>query len=147
VPAVLLEVAPLAVVPEPAVELVDPEELLAGLAFVKMNDAPELDPDGVRDAVEPVVEPLVVPLVPVALPISPRCRQPTTVMVPLGLPDLAEVCVDPLVCGLLVCAAATAAHANPIANIAPALFIDASLFMNRRGGVLQESFATRRHLR
>ena len=79
VPAVLPAVPELVA---PAVPLVEPAAP-AGLAFVRMNDAPELDPDGVRDAVDPEVEPLVVPLVPVVLPVSPRCRQPTTVMVPL----------------------------------------------------------------
>ena len=65
-------------------------------------------------------------LVPVAPPISPRCRQPATVIVPLDDADLAVVWSDPLVCGLPLCAAATAAHANPIANIVPTRFIDAS---------------------
>jgi hypothetical protein len=77
------------VVPEvdPAVELepVDPYALddpPPVIAFVKMNDAPELDPDCERDAVVPDVEDPAVPDVPVALPESPRCRQPVTVIVP-----------------------------------------------------------------
>ena len=134
-PGELLAVEPaVPAVVDPAAEPVDvPGEPLPTVAFVKTNDAPELDPDGVRDAVEPdvdpLVAPLVVPVVPVALPMSPRCRQPTTVIVPVFSPDLGAVCVDPLVCGLPLCAAATAAHAKPIANTAPTLFIEASLFM------------------
>jgi hypothetical protein len=73
------------VVPDvlPAVEP-DVPELLDELAFVRMNDAPEPDPDWLRDAVEPVDDvPLVDPAVPVAPLMSPRCRHPVTVMVPL----------------------------------------------------------------
>jgi len=66
------------------VELVPEVELLPMLAFVKMNDAPAPDPEPVLDAVEPVVaDPLVAPVVPVVPPMSPRCRQPVTVIVPL----------------------------------------------------------------
>jgi hypothetical protein len=95
VPMVLLLPArdaaePLPVVPEvlPAVEpVVDPvadDEPEPMLAFVKMNDAPAPDPEPVLDAVEPVVaDPLVAPVVPVVPPMSPRCRQPVTVIVPL----------------------------------------------------------------
>jgi hypothetical protein len=72
---------------DPPVELVpddvDPLPPL-GVAFVKMNDAPDVDPDGDRDAVDPEVdEPPVLPDVPAVLPASPRCRHPTTVIVPV----------------------------------------------------------------
>ena len=86
VPAVEpLAVEPELVVPEPA-ELVDPGEPEPDPidAFVKMNDAPEPDPEPLLDVADPdAVEPLVDPVVPVAPPMSPRCRQPTTVIVPL----------------------------------------------------------------
>jgi len=111
------------------VELVPDVELLPMLAFVKMNDAPEPDPDGVRDAVEPdAVDPAADPVVPVVLLASPRCRQPTTVIVPL-CDDLAEDCD---VCGVASCAATNAAQANPIAKVTPTRFIYASLACYRR---------------
>jgi hypothetical protein len=113
----------LAVPDVPAVVLVplevEPDALLPGLAFVRMNDAALPDPDGVRDAVE--VDPPV-PLVPVTPPVSPRCRHPTTVIV-LSRDDFAPVWSGPSVAGGCVCAAASAPHANPIATIAPTRFI------------------------
>ncbi len=104
-----VELEPVELVPVDA----EPEPVVA---FVKMNDAPELDPDPLRDAVDP--------LVPVVLPASPRCRQPVTVIVPVWVPDREVVCRDGSV---LVCAATSAAHATLIANVAPTRFIYASL--------------------
>jgi hypothetical protein len=84
VPLVVPEV-PAAV--DPVVELVplDVEPvLLLEVAFVRMKDAPVPDPDCDRDAVDPaVVDPPVVPLVPVVPVMSPRCRHPTRVTVPV----------------------------------------------------------------
>src|SRR5690349_5848110 len=120
-------VEPLVVPPVvPAVEPpdVDPD-VLPMLAFVKMNDAPEPDPEPLRDAVEPDdVDPLVDPAVPVIPLASPRCKQPVTVMVPFCMPDLGVVCDELLVCGSLVCAATIAAQPKPIANAAPTRFIE-----------------------
>lgn len=129
VPAVEAVPAVLPVAELPVVEPAAEDELLPMLAFVKMNDAPEPDPDGVRDAVEPdAVEPAADPVVPVAPLASPRCRQPTTVIVPL-CDDLAEDCG---VCGVPSCAATSAAQAKPIAKVTPTRFIYASLACYRR---------------
>jgi hypothetical protein len=112
---------------EPAAEPAAPpgaaDEAGPMLAFVRMNDAPAPDPDPVRDAGDPGV---VEPVVPVAPPVSPRCRQPVTVMVSAE-PVLLGGCCELPVCGLLVCAATIAAHPKPMANATPALFIDASI--------------------
>jgi hypothetical protein len=67
---------------------------------------------------------------------SPRCRQPVTVMVPACEPDLGVVCGVLLVCGA-VCAAAIAAHATPIAKIAPTRFIESSRFIQSTPRALQ----------
>jgi hypothetical protein len=122
---VVPEVDPAELAVEP-VALEDPDP--AVLAFVRMNDALAPGSEPVRDAVVPaVVDPLVDPVVPVAPLMSPRCRQPVTVIVlPCAL-LLVGGC-ELLVCGLLVCAATIAAHPKPIANAAPTRFIDASLF-------------------
>jgi len=106
----------------PAVEpVVDPAVL--DMAFVKMNDAPLPEPDVVRDGGVPaVVVAPVVPEVPVVVLMSPRCRHPVTVIVPL--------CPLRVVCGelvVVVCAATTAAQPNAIATIAPARLIYSSL--------------------
>ena len=77
---IVLAVVPDVLVVEPAVLVavdVEPAALL-GCAFVRMNDAPAIDPDDVRDAVPDVV---VLPVVPVVLAVSPRCKQPATVIV------------------------------------------------------------------
>src|SRR4051812_5842286 len=133
-PAVL----PLLVDPvEPAVDpLVEPEpepepdelpEPLDMLAFVRMNDAPFPLPDVERDAPVPDVElPPVDPVVPVAPPMSPDCRQPVTVIVPLCPDRLEPLCCDPDVWLLPLCAATIAVHPTPIANIHAARFIKAS---------------------
>src|SRR3954468_7039634 len=130
-PAVL----PLLVDPvEPAVDpLVEPEpepeadelpEPLDMLAFVRMNDAPFPLPDVERDALVPDVElPPVDPVVPVAPPMSPDCRQPVTVIVPLCPDRLEPLCCDPEVWLLPLCAATIAVHPTPIANIHAARFI------------------------
>jgi hypothetical protein len=133
-PAVL----PLLVDPvEPAVDpLVEPEpepeadelpEPLDMLAFVRMNDAPFPLPDVERDALVPDVElPPVDPVVPVAPPMSPDCRQPVTVIVPLCPDRLEPLCCDPDVWPLPLCAATIAVHPTPIANIHAARFMKAS---------------------
>jgi hypothetical protein len=129
------EVAPPAVVPpavEPAVDpLRDPDELPM-LAFVRMNDGAFPLPDVERDALAPAVEvPAVDPDVPVAPAVSPCCKQPVTVIVPL--------CCDPDGWLLLLCAATIAVHPKPIANIHAARFIDASCSYRVRHVRLQAS--------
>jgi len=78
VPAVPAVVPDVELVP---VDAVDPP-LPLEVAFVKMNDAPALDPEDVRGAVPDVADPPVVPVVFVAVVMSPRCRQPATVIEP-----------------------------------------------------------------
>jgi hypothetical protein len=117
--------------PEPEPEpMRDPDELpdpLDMLAFVRMNDAPFPLPDAERDALVPDVElPLVDPDVPVAPPMSPDCRQPVTVIVPLCPDRFEPLCCDPEVWLLPLCAATIAVHPTPIANIHAARFIKAS---------------------
>lgn len=120
VPAVEPAVALVVPAVEPLVDVPDP---LLMLAFVRMNDAPDVDPDGLPDAVDPAaVEPAVDPVVPVVLLIGPRCRQPTTVIEPACDPDRADDCWS-----VVLCAATSAAHATPIANVVATLFIYASL--------------------
>jgi len=100
-PDVVPPVEPLAVEPLPVEDEPEPDPLM--LAFVKMNDAPEPDPEPLRDAVDPdAVDPLPEPVVPVAPLMSPRCRQPVTVMAPPCVPFLPVVCCDALECGSLL---------------------------------------------
>jgi len=129
-------VAPLVVAPVvpvvPAVEPVaDPDAL--ELAFVRMNDAPLPDPDVVRDGGVPaVVVAPVVPVVPGVAFMSPCCRHPVTVIVPLCAPRVAVCGEGGVVCAGGSCAATSAAHPNAIANSAPARLIYASLVVCRR---------------
>jgi len=127
----------------PAVEPVDAVPL--ELAFVKMKDAPFPDPDVVRDGAVPAV--VVPPVVPVVLDValmSPCCKHPVTVIVPLCAPRAA-------VCGELVavcvggcCAATSAAKPNAIANSAPAPLICASFSYVSTAGTVQIAGPCRR---
>jgi hypothetical protein len=68
----------------PAAPAVEPDELPEPIvAFVRMNDAPLPAPDAERDALGAAVVPPVEPDVPVAPAVSPDCRHPVTVIVPL----------------------------------------------------------------